>query len=62
MALFYKLLSSIFQTNFPCERGENFINGGVSSPMDGQTSQSGEGLEACKAGLEISQSLHPLMH
>ena len=61
MAFFCRLLSSFFQTNFPCERGEGLINGGVSSPMDGQTSQPGEGFEACKACLEISQSLHPLM-
>ena len=54
MPLFYRHTSSLFQTSFRCERGEDLINGGVSSPMDGQRSQIGEGLEVWKASLEIS--------
>ena len=45
-------LQAISKLGSPCEREEDFINGGVASSMDGQRRQPGEGLEAFKAPLQ----------
>ena len=45
-------LQAISKPGSPCEREEDFINGGVSSSMGGQRRKPREGLEALKAPLQ----------